>query len=73
MIGCDNEPIFDKKFKMVVRRNYSPGWVDMLEWVNSNSNGLVEIKFNNTYGQEAIFVGFEDPDDALFFKIKYST
>ena len=73
MIGCDEQPVFDSKFKIVIKRTYNPGWVQMLEWVNSNSNGLVEVKFNNGYGSEAIYIGFVDSDDALFFKIKYST
>ena len=72
MIGCDEQPVFDSKFKIVIKRTYNPGWVQMLEWVNSNSNGLVEVKFNNGYGSEAIYIGFVDSDDALFFKIKYS-
>ena len=72
-IGCDGQPIFDKKYKIVIKQSYHPGWVQMLEWVHSNSNGLVEVKFNNGYGSEAIYIGFVDPDDALFFKIKYST
>jgi len=72
MIGYDG-PVFDSKFKIVIKRSYHPGWVQMLEWVNSNSNGLVAVKFNNGYGSEAIYIGFVDPDDALFFKIKYST
>ena len=72
MIGCDGQPIFDKKYKVVVKRLYTPGFLDMIEWVNLNSNGLVEVKFNNGYGSEAIYIGFVDSDDALFFKIKYS-
>ncbi len=72
MIGYDG-PIFDKKYKVVVKRLYTPGFLDMIEWVNLNSNGLVEVKFNNGYGSEAIYIGFVDSDDALFFKIKYSS
>ena len=72
MIDYDGQPAFDTKYKTIVKRSYKPGWVQMLEWVNSNSNGLVAVKFNNRYGYEAIYIGFEDLDDALFFKIKYS-
>ena len=72
MIGYDG-PIFDSKFKIIIKQLYKSDWLQMVEWVNSNSNGLVEVKFNNGYGSEAIYIGFVDSDDALFFKIKYSS
>lgn len=72
-IRSDGQPVFDSKFKIIIKQLYKSDWLQMVEWVNSNSNGLVEIKFNNGYGSEAIYIGFVDPDDALFFKIKYST
>jgi len=71
-VDCDGQPIFDKKYSIIIKRNYQPGYIDMLEWVNLNSNNSVDVKFNNAYGSEAIYIGFENSDDALFFKIKYS-
>lgn len=72
MIGCDGEPIFDKRYKIIIKKDYTSGYLDMLEWINTNSNDSVEVRFNNIYGQEGIYIGFENSDDALFFKIKYS-
>jgi hypothetical protein len=46
----------------------------MLEWVNANSNGSVEVKvveITHTF-PDTIYIGFENPDDATFFKIKYA-
>lgn len=69
----DGEPVFDKRYKEIVRQSYTPNYLDMLDWVNRNSNNSVEVKFNNTYGHEGIYIGFENADDALLFKIRYST
>lgn len=55
----------------------------MIEWINLNSTGNVSIKVYMTYkyfgdwvisphGVERAFIAFEDINDALFFKIKYS-
>jgi hypothetical protein len=51
---------------------YTGDWIKMIHWVNDNSTGDVDVKFDQQYGQECIYISFEDPDDALFFKIKYS-
>lgn len=72
MIAQNGQPVFDKKYKIVLKQDYVPEYISMLEWVDLNSNKSVDIKFNNAYGMESIYIGFEDPDDALFFKIKYS-
>jgi hypothetical protein len=48
-------------------------------WLNSNSLGKIDVKIsleslldfeNGSVG--TVYIAFEDPDDALIFKIKYS-
>jgi hypothetical protein len=44
----------------------------MQEWVNKNSNGMVDIKvLMDNFGVTA-YIAFERYDDATFFKIKFS-
>ena len=81
-------PVFNKKYKVILKYTYDDHntYMSMLEWIDKNSNNSVEIKFpNNTNNGEvwyapaglrridpSIFIGFENADDATFFKIKYS-
>lgn len=66
-------PEFDKKYKIVVRCKYSDDYLEKVEWVNKNSKDLVKIKVcGNFHVLTDIFFGFENIDDALVFKIKYS-
>jgi hypothetical protein len=44
----------------------------MLDWVNKNSHGSVDASFNDTPDGMVIDLAFENQDDALIFKIKYS-
>jgi hypothetical protein len=62
---------FDKKYKTVVRCKSTPEYMSMLEWVNSNSYGAVDVWFHDA-PVIMIDVAFENIDDALVFKIKYS-
>lgn len=76
-------PMFDKRFKIIVKCEYNEYYYEMLNWINNNSNGMVEIKLSTTpYNMEyavppnipwtkEVFVAFENTDDATFFKIKY--
>jgi hypothetical protein len=66
--------IFDKKYKTVISVKSRPDYLEMLDWVNLNSHGAVDVWFNAPVllGNVIIDVAFEDPDDALIFKIKYS-
>jgi hypothetical protein len=41
----------------------------MLHWVDENSKGDVDVR---RPGDGWIYFAFEDPDDALVFKIMYS-
>lgn len=65
-------PLFDARFKIVIEHPRDDGYYQLLEWVNSNSHGSVQMAYEADHGGERIFIAFEDPDDALFFKIKYS-
>ena len=64
--------LFDEKYKTIIKYNYDPNYTEMLDWVNRNSKGSVDIKFDNDSSKCALYLGFEEPDDALIFKIKYS-
>lgn len=64
--------VFDRKYKTIVSVKSKITYVEMLDWVNKNSNGSVDVWFNDTPDGVIIDVAFEDPDDALIFKIKYS-
>ena len=70
----DTRPVFDPKYKTVIRCEAGPTYLEMLEWVHKNSSGSVDVKFSIGfgYGVDAVYLGFEDTDDALIFKIKYS-
>jgi hypothetical protein len=61
---------FDKKYKIVIGVNPTASYLEMTDWINSNSNGPVDVRFNDN-GVITHFA-FVDVDDALIFKIKYS-
>lgn len=60
---------FDRKYKTVVRVNSRDSYIEMLEWLNLNSIGSVDVKYASS---DKIDVAFENRDDALIFKIKFS-
>ncbi len=66
--------MFDPRYKIIIKFKCSPGYTEMLEWVDKNSAGSVDIKFDIGFGSgiDTLYIGFERPDDATFFKIKYS-
>jgi len=64
--------VFDDRFKTVIRCKSPLGYLEMLDWVNKNSNGSVQTKFVEGADEVVFYFGFEDKDDALLFKIKYS-
>ena len=71
-------PVFDKKYKIIIKHAYGsdvdwdiPYDEEMINWLNNNSIGSIDLKFSEN--SRHYYIGFEDPDDALFFKIKYST
>ena len=64
--------LFDKKYKIIIKYNYGFDYTEMLDWVNKNSKGSVDIKFDSNATDHALYLAFEEIDDALIFKIKYS-
>ena len=69
---CITQHKFDKKFKAVVSVRSDGRYIEILDWVNANSQGPVSVWMNNVHNGVIVDVAFTDPDDALFFKIKYS-
>lgn len=76
----------DPRCKIIVPMSKGPNYIEVIEWLNKNSNMLVDVKilevqrYKNMWiksepyiDNSVIFIGFENSDDALFFKIKYST
>jgi len=66
---------FDKKYKIIIKYYYFEDEAQdykMWEWLNNNTIGSVDIKLSNTRKNWFYFVGFENEDDYLVFKIKYS-
>jgi hypothetical protein len=76
-INSTQTPTFDRKFKVIIRTDFTNDYFEQIDWVNSNSIGLVEVRNMstssgiNTYKND-IYFAFEDPSDATYFKIKYS-
>lgn len=63
-------PEFDKKYKVVVEYQLEHEYVSILDWLNTHSSGSVDIKITEGRGYK-MYVAFEDPNDALIFKIRY--
>lgn len=70
-------PSFDSNFKVILRVKYTDNYFEKLFWLNNNSIGKVEIKIlreiNSKTEDSEFFFGFENPDDAILFRIKYET
>jgi len=70
------QPKFDKKYKTIIKVNYGPEfhYTETLDWINRNSRNSVDIAVvGEGAGPVSIYYAFENSDDALVFKIKYST
>ena len=75
-------PMFADRFTTILQCDYDENSIEMLDWINRNSISGVEVKIyppeRMYFAQTAkikkriIYIGFENTDDALFFKIKYS-
>jgi len=68
-------PKFHKRYKTIVKVDVHKGieYVSMMEWIDQNSKGSVDVKsISDGYGTLVLYYGFENSDDALVFKIKYS-
>lgn len=64
--------MFDPKYKTIIEIKHRLDYLDMLDWVNKNSIGSVDAKFENESTADTIYLGFEDAADALVFSIRYS-
>jgi hypothetical protein len=65
--------IFSAKYKNILKYPYDTTYIEKVEWVNANSRDSVDIKFSvgSLTQIEYIHFGFENSDDALYFKIKF--
>ena len=66
---------FDKKYKKIIKYPYNETcYIEMINWLHSNSIGAIDIQFvMQEFGiPHSLFIAFENLDDALVFKIKYS-
>lgn len=70
---------FDKRFKTIIERDLD---IYILEWLNENTKDEVQVKVLSAQkvenkwvifapGQRRMFIGFENKDDALYFKLKF--
>ncbi len=72
--------MFDRtRYKIIIKFLTPDNYTEMLDWVNNNTNGSVKVEksrelYQNgpTSATSMIYMGFENPDDATFFKIKYA-
>lgn len=69
-MNCDRNDI-DPKYKFIVEKSFDERYYEMLEWVNKNSKKGVSILLVDKK-DTSLLLAFEDEDDALLFKIKYS-
>ena len=60
-------PELDKRFKIVIDKVQDQYYYEMIDWLNLNTKGNVDIK---PFGNK-VRIGFEEMDDALYFRIKY--
>ncbi|HEY6435658.1 MAG TPA: hypothetical protein VIY47_03645 [Ignavibacteriaceae bacterium] len=66
-------PQFEEKYKTIITVIDPDNYVDMMNWINSYSKNSVDIKIDtNEIDSFAVTFAFENSDDALVFKIKYS-
>lgn len=80
--------MFDRtKYKTILKFTVPNNYPEMLDWVNSNTNGSVKVELSIIPVGEVgmpwyspagwqppatVYMGFENSDDAMFFKIKYA-
>lgn len=63
---------FSDEYSVIVSMGYVTEYLNIIDWVNKNSQGKVEVKFENSYGYEKIYFGFSNENDALLFRIRFS-
>lgn len=76
------ENCFKQPYKILIDKDITPEYVTLLDWVNKNSIGTVQVKLLRTQkvnekwvlspvGHDVAFFAFDNEDDALMFRIKY--
>jgi hypothetical protein len=68
----ESPPVFDGMFKHVVVIKEKPDYMNMIDWVNQNSHGAVDVRFVDIGPTNLIYFAFSDINDSLIFKIKFS-
>jgi len=66
---------FDSNFKTIVRHDLNEYFPEIVDWIDKNSSGRVSIKCDTKDKKnrlETLYIGFENSDDALVFKIRFS-
>lgn len=63
---------FDRKYKTVleIEIGHESSYLDIVYWLDQNTKGQVEIK--HEFGSKTMALGFENSDDALMFKLRFS-
>jgi len=66
-------PTFHKKYKSIIQYHSRSDieFYSAVDWVNNNTSGSVDIKRQISGNRAVLYIGFENSDDATFFKIKY--
>jgi len=64
---------FDEKFRTIIKFPYQQEmYLELLYWLHDNTSGSADVKVLSNHGNVIVFVGFENPEDALVFKIRFS-
>jgi hypothetical protein len=67
------QPKFDKKYKTIIQLDYDHDYLDVMDWINIHSKDSVDVEvITSGFDVICVFFAFENEDDALVFKIKYS-
>jgi len=60
---------FNQKYKIILKCDITPTYMEKIDWINLNSKGSVDIRFTDS----TFDIAFENTDDAIIFKIKFSS
>ncbi len=71
------------KYKIIVRCKIDHNYYEIIQWLNNNSSGSIKTEIIllpkddpqmwHSEEEKILLVAFENTDDALLFKIRYST
>ena len=65
-----NTPVFDKKYREIIKCPEDTYYKSMY-WIDKHSVKSVSVKKVQYKNHADIYLAFEDPADALIFKIKF--